>query len=99
MPPEIDQTVFSWSNFLLQLFRRQAPNNFSACSTLDFHPRSAESMSDFSVVILHLPSIWTRCSLSHAVILATVSFISDRPKKTRLALLAIHCLRSSKAPQ
>src|SRR5580700_5206951 len=25
MAPEIDETVLSWSNFLLQLFRRQAP--------------------------------------------------------------------------
>src|ERR1700681_2687914 len=28
MAPEIDQTVFSWSNFLLKLFRRQAPKQF-----------------------------------------------------------------------
>src|SRR6516164_10604592 len=30
----------------------RAPNNLSARSTLDFHPRSAESMSDFSIIIL-----------------------------------------------
>src|SRR5580692_7807893 len=28
MAPEIDQAVFSWSNFLLQLFRRQIPEQF-----------------------------------------------------------------------
>src|ERR1700694_2611379 len=28
MAPEIDQTGFSWSNFLLKLFRRQSPKQF-----------------------------------------------------------------------
>src|SRR5258708_2792844 len=33
------------------------PNNLSALSMLDFQPRSTESTSDFSVIILYLPSI------------------------------------------
>src|SRR5271155_3817950 len=47
------------------------PNNSSARSTLNFHPRSAESMSDFSVVILHLP--FTRTNrLSCLVLLLSI---------------------------
>src|SRR5580704_8657931 len=33
------------------------PNNFSARSTLNFHPRSAASMSAFSAVMVHLSAL------------------------------------------
>src|ERR1700723_560817 len=49
-------------------FAERSPNNLSARSTLKFHPRSAESMSDFSVVILHLPFVWTNRTSSAALL-------------------------------
>src|SRR5712672_3224512 len=38
MAPEVDQAVFSWSNFLLKLFRRQTPKQFVRSFHVGFPP-------------------------------------------------------------
>src|SRR6202789_3494801 len=46
----------------------RSPDNLSARSTLNCHPRSAESMSNFSFIILHLPFFLTNRTSSAALL-------------------------------
>src|SRR5579864_2768674 len=59
MAPEIDQTVFSWSNFLFKLSGRQVPKQFVRSFHVGLPPAEGGVDERLLCSHLYLPSIWT----------------------------------------
>src|SRR5882762_5754143 len=89
MAPEVDQAVFSWSNFLLKLFRRQTPKQFVRSFHVGFPP------ADCGVDERLLSSHSFTCLPQHGR--PSDSPLLDRPKRRGYSHIGLPCFLADSA--